>query len=142
MRRVIIAKFVDQVSTRFANDYKEVYVNPDSKELRTICGKEKVCRAMIIDPHTIYCFPDSLLHYSVWDHFRLKDAIGIVIYFLRNKDISVQVTDITRRGKWLHNPHIEQFIKQNEWLKRWNIVDLDYYDSAIEGDWTITYENN
>jgi hypothetical protein len=139
MRKTVIAKFLDSVPTRFSNDYRDVFVNPDSKELKEIVGKDGVCRAMIVNAKTIYCFPDNLLHYSVWDHFKLKDAVGIVLYFVRGKEISVQVTDITRRGKWLHNPKITAFIKSNEWLKRFKLIDIDYYDSAIEGDWTITY---
>jgi hypothetical protein len=139
MRKVVLAKFVDQVSTRFSNDYKDVFVNPDKKEVKECCDRSRVCRAMVVDKNTVYVFPESLLHYRVWEHFKLKDAVGLVLYFAGSRELVLSVTDVTKRGKWHHNPKVAEYLRSNAWLSKFDISDIDYYDSDIEGDWAETF---
>ena len=132
----ISEEFVDSVSTRFTNDYKDVFKNPSKKELYEIMD-ERIFRAIILNENDVLCFPDSLLHYRAIEHFNLKDIVSLVVLSnLPDKDIYVAVTDSTK-GHWFHNPEIKVYIKDNKYLnKMFDIEQISFFDEAIYGDWS------
>ena len=118
----------------------EVYKNPTRAEMRKIDPKH-VGRYQLrgwLTPTEAYVWnPRYSAHFAMHQTLGLgADALPVLLYFGPGA-VSVRVTDASRSTPYHHSPRAAALIKAHPWFRaiQTKIEDIDYYDSAIDGDW-------
>jgi hypothetical protein len=110
----------------------EIFKNPTQRELQTI-GNYNI--GMILTTNDVFVWDrNNAYHKHILKE--LKNTNGIPILFdYEGKKAFCLITDASTITPYHHNPKTKQTILNNPWMKKFNDIEVDYYDSAIVGDW-------
>lgn len=114
----------------------EIFKNPTKKELNSI-NSENLIRGLLTEDSLFVWNAYDSIHYEVSQHLNLNydNSVGIYLWYSpAESDISVQVTDYNREGRWHHNPELKDWILNHP---AWWTTDIDvsYYDETVVGKW-------
>ena len=115
MINLIVEKYLGSVRENWKTTDKDtdVFINPDSKELKEIMSGRDVMRIILPNNKDFIAFDAFTLHESVRRQLQLKNIITLQGY-VYGRELSVMVTDNVRDTKWNNNPDTADFIRSNK----------------------------
>jgi len=110
----------------------QVYRNPDQQEWEKLDWN---ARGYIVGNDLLAWGMTAGIHRDVARELGIPpDAIPVYVY-TDGREISLRVTDASNGTIWEHNPDVVDAIESSGYINNFNITDIDFWDSAIVGDW-------
>ena len=115
--------------------YVEVFKNPSVKEYKEASVNDRA-RAFLLNRDMYIWNPYGGIHFEVQEKLKLgKNALPIIIFGSIRGNISIVVTDYSKKTIWHHNPKIKEYILKKSYLSKFNVTDISYFDEMIFGPW-------
>lgn len=110
----------------------EIFKNPTQRELNEL-GNYNI--GMLLDEKDVYVWNRNLAyHKHIMREIKKTNVIPILFDYDDNHCFCL-ITDASSITPYHHNPEVREIIENNPWMKRFSDIVIEYYDSAIVGDW-------